>query len=97
MHVYMAKPVAADVPGALKIEAAGRRATAAKRCFLVDYQMPTDPINLEVAPRVRSGALGRIARVVTTGHTELQQDPPKTESMESRLQRLIWVNDVAMS
>lgn len=97
LHVYMAKPVAADVPGALKIEAAGRRATAAKRCFLVDYQMPTDPINLEVASRVRSGGLGRTARVVTTGHTELQRDPPKTASIESRLQQLIWVNDVALS
>jgi predicted dehydrogenase len=97
LHVYMAKPVAADVPGALKIEAAGRRATQAKRCFLVDYQMPTDPINLEVAARVRNGALGRIARVVTTGHTDLQQDPPKTVSLESRLQHLIWVNDYALS
>lgn len=97
LHVYMAKPVAADVPGTLKVEAAGRRATQAKQCFLVDYQMPTDPINLEVAARIRGGALGKIARVVTTGQTGLQQDPPKTETIESRLQHLIWVNDVALS
>ena len=96
LHVYMAKPVASDVPGALRVEAAGRRATQAQRCFLVDYQMPTDPINREVASRVRAGALGKIARVVTTGHTGLQQDPPKTGSLESRLQHLIWVNDIAM-
>lgn len=97
LHVYMAKPVAADVPGALKIENAGRRATAAKQCFLVDYQMPTDPINLEIASRIKNGALGKIARVVTTGQTGLQQDPPKTATIESRLQHLIWVNDVALS
>ena len=97
LHVYMAKPVAADVPGALKVEAAGRRATEARRCFLVDYQMPTDPVNLEVAARIRNGALGRLARIVTTGQTELQQDPPKTDTIESRLQHLIWVNDVALS
>ena len=55
LHVYMAKPVAADVPGALQVEAAGRRATERKQCFLVDYQMPTDPVNREVAARVRDG------------------------------------------
>ena len=96
LHVYMAKPVASDVPGALQVEAAGRRATAAKRCFLVDYQMPTDPVNLEVATRIRSGALGRIARVVTTGHTGFFPDPPKAATIENRLQQLIWVNDVAL-
>ncbi|MBE2213469.1 MAG: Gfo/Idh/MocA family oxidoreductase [Opitutaceae bacterium] len=96
LHVYMAKPVAADVPGALKIEAAGARATRDRRCFLVDYQMPTDPINIEVARRIRQGGLGRIARVVTTGHCSPQLDPPKTQNLESRLRDLIWVNDVAM-
>jgi len=96
LHVYMAKPVASDVPGALKIEAAGRRATQAKLCFLVDYQMPTDPINLEIASRIRNGALGKIARVFTVGHTGLLPDPPKTATLESRLQQLIWVNDVAL-
>lgn len=34
--------------------------------------------------------------MVTTGHTSLQLDPPKTETMESRPQNLVWVNDVAM-
>lgn len=97
LHVYMAKPVAADVPGALKVAEAGRRATAANRCFLVDYQMPTDPINLAIASRIKNGALGKISRIVTTGQTGLQQDPPKTETIESRLQHLIWVNDVALS
>lgn len=96
LHVYMAKPVASDVPGALQVEAAGRRATQAKRCFLVDYQMPTDPVNLEVATRVRRGALGQIARVVTTGHCSYFPDPPKASSIEDRLQQLIWVNDVAL-
>lgn len=52
LHVYMAKPVAADVPGALQVLAAGDRATRSKRCWLVDYQMPTDPVNLEVATRI---------------------------------------------
>jgi len=96
LHVYMAKPVAADVPGALQIEAAGKLATAKRRCFLVDYQMPTDPHNLEVATRIRAGGLGQIVRVVTTGHCGPTKDTPKTATIEDRLRELIWVNDVAM-
>jgi predicted dehydrogenase len=96
LHVYMAKPVAADVPGALRIEAAGKLATKKQRCFIVDYQLPTDPHNIEVAARIRQGGLGQIVRVVTTGHCRPQADPPRTANMESRLRELIWVNDVAM-
>lgn len=96
LHVYMAKPVAVDVPGCLAIEAAGRLATEKKRCFLVDYQMPTDPINIEVARRVREGALGKVAHIVTLGFTNTFSDPPLTQTIESRLRSLIWVNDVAI-
>lgn len=97
LHVYLAKPVAVDVPGALTIAALGERATRQQRCFLVDYQMPTAALNQEVAQRIRAGALGKLSRVVTTGYTEPQKDPPRTATMESRLRELIWVNDVAMS
>ena len=95
-HVYMAKPVAVDAPGALAIEAAGKRAADKKRCFLVDYQVPTDPVNIEVAKRVREGGVGPLARVVTTGICDGFGDPPKTATIESRLQHLVWVNDVAL-
>ena len=43
VHVFAAKPVAIDVPGALRVQAAGRLATQKKLCYLVDYQLPTDP------------------------------------------------------
>ena len=95
-HVYMAKPVAVDAPGALAIEAAGKRAAEKKRCFLVDYQMPTDPVNIEVAKRVREGGVGPLAQVVTTGICGGFGDPPRTATLESRLQHLVWVNDVAL-
>ena len=62
LHVYMAKPVAVDVPGCLQIEAAGKTATEKKRCFLVDYQMPTDPATIEVVKRLAAPGLGKIAR-----------------------------------
>ena len=96
LHVYMAKPVAVDVPGALQIEAAGRLATQKQRCFLVDYQMPTDPANMEVARRVREGGLGKLAQVHTVGICGGFNDPPKTATIEDRLRGLIWVNDIAI-
>jgi predicted dehydrogenase len=96
LHVYMAKPVAADVPGCLAIEAAGQQATQKQRVFLVDYQIPTEPANVEVARRIREGALGKLAQVQTYGVCGGFPDPPKTTNLESRLQNLIWVNDIAM-
>ncbi len=96
LHVYMAKPVAVDVPGTLQIEAAAKRATQKQRCFYVDYQMPTDPANIEVLKRVREGAIGPLCQVSTIGIGGGFADPPKTATIESRLQGLVWVNDVAI-
>jgi predicted dehydrogenase len=96
LHVYMAKPVAADVPGALEILAAGQRATEKQRCFMVDYQMPTDPANQEVARRLRGEGFGKISQIQTTGFGSYFTDPPKTANLESRLRHLIWVSDIVM-
>jgi len=95
-HVYMAKPVAADVPGCLQIEAAAKLAGQKKQCFFVDYQIPTDPVNIEVVKRVQDGGVGTIAQLATTGLCNGFNDPPKTANLESRLQKLIWVNDIAL-
>ena len=67
LHVYMAKPVAVDVPGTLKIGSLGKAAAAKKRVFLVDYQMPTDPFNIEVRKRFREGGLGKLQMVFSVG------------------------------
>ncbi len=96
MHVYMAKPVAPDVPGSLRILEAGKKAAQRQRCFWVDYQMPTDPVNIEVLKRLGAGGFGRISQVATVGVSSGFSDPPRTATMESRLRNLIWVNDVAM-
>ena len=98
LHVYMAKPVAADVPGTLKIGTLGQTSTQKKRVFLVDYQMPTDPINKEVRKRFREGALGTLQMVFSVGNSggDGFSDPPFTGNIESRLANLIWVNDDAM-
>ena len=96
LHVYMAKPVAIDVPGCLRVEAAGRLATQKQRVFLVDYQLPTDPANIQIGERIRSGEFGKIAKVETVGVSGNRPDPPKTANIESRLQNLIWDNDLAI-
>lgn len=96
LHVYMAKPIAVDVPGCLQVEAAAQKATAGKRCFLVDYQMPTDPHNLECAQRFRAGAIANLGIVKSFYYGGLFGDPPLTKTIESRLRSLIWVNDVAL-
>ncbi len=60
-HVYVAKPIAVDVPGCKTIEQSGKKATAAKRCFLVDFQTRADRFYIEALKRVHDGAIGRFA------------------------------------
>jgi predicted dehydrogenase len=98
-HVFMAKPIAVDVPGCLTIESLGKQATKKKLCFLVDYQMPTDPVNIEVAKRVWAGGLGKHLAVMTVGHqggTRMLNDPPKGKNLESRMQGQVWNRDTAL-
>lgn len=96
LHVYMAKPIAVDVPGCLAIEALGRDATAKQRCFLVDYQLPTEEPNIEVATRIREGGLGGLAHIVSFGLSGAWGDPPRTATLESRLRGEIWLSDIAL-
>jgi predicted dehydrogenase len=60
LHAYLAKPLAVDVPQALAIAAAGKKATATKRVCLVDFQLRSDPSTKESVAKVRGGAIGRI-------------------------------------
>lgn len=96
LHVFMAKPVAVDVPGCRKIEQVAKRATDRRLVFLVDYQMPTDPGNGAVVEAVHRGAIGRVATAHTYYLAGSWPDPPKSETIEDRLQHLIWVNDTAI-
>jgi myo-inositol 2-dehydrogenase/D-chiro-inositol 1-dehydrogenase len=93
-HVYLAKPVACDVPGCLTVAEMGKKATETKKVFLVDFQMPTDPFIIEAVRRVHEGDIGPVAMVSSFYTDDGFRDPPKTETIESRLRHLIWVNDV---
>jgi len=95
-HVYLAKPLGCDVPGCLRIRDAAKKATANKKVFLVDFQTRTDPFFIEGVKRVHEGAIGRIGLLSSEYNDESFRDPPKTATVESRLQELIWVNDDAL-
>jgi predicted dehydrogenase len=98
LHIYMAKPVAVDVPGTQLIRRLAERATREKRVFQVDYQLPRDPVNVEVVKRIRAGALGKLQAVFSSGWAggNGYQDPPLEATLESRLKDLVWCNDVAL-
>ncbi len=96
VHVYMAKPVAVDVPGCLRIEAAARQATGKRQAFFVDYQIPTDPSNVEVVRRIHNQAMGKLAKMVTICVSSGYSDPPKTATLESRLRNSVWTRDIAL-
>lgn len=95
-HVYLAKPVAVDVPGCQSIAESGKKATEKELVFLVDFQLPTHPYNIETVERCREGLIGKIGLLSSIYTDEGFSDPPKTGTIESRLQRLIWVNDLEL-
>jgi len=88
-HVYLAKPIAVDVPGCKTVEESGKTATSKKLCFLVDFQTRADEFYIEALRRVREGALGRFAFGESTYHAGipwvrqikyLEDDPKNPEN-----------------
>ena len=95
-HVYMAKPVAVDVPGCLSVLAAGRKSTQNRKVFLVDFQTRTDPYHQEAIKLVQGGIVGKIGLVNTFYHDECFGEPPREKTIENLLPGLAWVNDTAL-
>jgi predicted dehydrogenase len=94
-HVFLAKPVAVDVPGCLLIADAGKRATAKKQVFLVDFQTRANELYRELLRRVRHGDMGEV--VMAEAHYPWSGGsrnlPP--EGLEARLRD--WYNIKAFS
>ncbi len=59
-HVYLAKPIAVDVPGCQTVAESGRKATDKKLCFLVDFQTRAHRSYQEAIRRVHNGDIGKI-------------------------------------
>ena len=81
-HVYLAKPVAVDVPGCMTIDQSAKKAAASKQCFLVDFQTRATAPFIEAMRRVHAGALGAFVFGEATYHAE---DPflEKTDVVKS--------------
>ncbi len=95
-HVYLAKPVATDVPGSRLVIDAGKKA-AGKRSFWVDFQTRVADNFMEAARRVRDGAIGKPVLgqacyycSVIPYNTDITKKGPET-----RLRN--WLHDVALS
>ena len=89
VHVYLAKPVAVDVPGCHSISESARKAAEKRRVFLVDFQTRADPLFIEAVSRVQQGAIGDIVFGEAIYHADcpfeqwydlLQKDPANPES-----------------
>ena len=59
-HVYIAKPMAVDVPGCITIAETGKKATARKLVYLIDFQTRANDLYIEALRRVSRGDIGRL-------------------------------------
>jgi len=70
-HVYLAKPIAVDVPGCQTVAESGRQATEKKLAFQVDFQTRAMPAYQEVVGRAHKGAIGKLITVYAEYQTSL--------------------------
>jgi len=95
-HVYLEKPVAVDVPGALKVIEIGKRAEG-KLSLDVGFQIRDCPPFVEMVRRIHDGALGKIVcgeAYYLTGYIE-RPPWPNASPEERRLRN--WVHDRTLS
>jgi myo-inositol 2-dehydrogenase / D-chiro-inositol 1-dehydrogenase len=95
-HVYLEKPVAVDVPGALKVIEIGKRAEG-KLSLDVGFQIRDCPPFVEMVRRIHDGALGKIVcgeAHYLTGYIDRPAWPDASPA-EHRLRN--WVYDRVLS
>ena len=70
-HVYLAKPIAVDVPGSVSVGESAKLAAQKKQVFLVDFQTRAHPAYQEVVRRVHNGDVGRLVSIYAEYQTNL--------------------------
>jgi predicted dehydrogenase len=95
-HVYLEKPVAVDVPGALKVIDLGKRADG-KLSLDVGFQIRDCPPFVEMVNRIHAGAIGKIVCGEAHYLTAYIDRPqwPQASPEEVRLRN--WVHDKVLS
>ena len=94
-HVYVAKPIAVDVPGCRTIADSGKKATEKKLAFLVDFQTRTSEFYREAVRRVHQGEIGKVVLIQTEYQTGATWGSPTFKSPEERLKS--WGATCALS
>lgn len=88
-HVFVAKPVAVDVPGCDSIEESGTKASKNNLCFLIDFQTRANDYFIEALNRVHNNDIGELAFGEASYHAGfpftaqnqiLKSDPQNTEN-----------------
>ena len=95
-HIYLEKPVAVDVPGALKVIEIGKRAQG-KLSLDVGFQIRDCPPFVEMVKRIHGGALGKIVSGESHYFAGYLDRPawPNATPVERRLRN--WVYDRVLS
>ncbi len=95
-HVFVAKPVAVDVPGSLTIGELGRMATAKKLVMLVDFQSRGNAVFTEALTRVRRGVMGELTygECIYEAGT-LSAQVPDEKTAEDRLKNWVQWKDLS--
>ena len=97
-HVYVAKPVAVDVPGCRSIEESGRKAAEKKLVLLVDFQTRANEFYQEALRRVHAGALGTLAYGQAIYHSDrLTPDDLAGNENDAEKRLRNWVFDIGLS
>lgn len=95
LHVYLAKPIAVDVPGCHSIKESSEQARRNKQVFLVDFQTRTNEFFIEAIRRVHSGQMGEICFGEATNHVDGPPRKADPGTSEARLRN--WLSDRALS
>jgi myo-inositol 2-dehydrogenase/D-chiro-inositol 1-dehydrogenase len=96
-HVFLAKPVAVDVPGCNTILDAGRKARG-KLSFFVDFQTRARPVFREAASRIHRGDLGAPALAQIYYHAGRPAPDRSQPGMDAGQARLLnWLLDKTLS
>lgn len=96
LNVYVAKPIAVDVPGAKSIEESGKLATKKGLVFQVDFQTRANEFFTEAMKRVHAGAIGEIVFGESSYQCgRLGLKGPIGNTPEARLRN--WAFDIALS
>jgi predicted dehydrogenase len=88
-HVYMAKPMAVDVPGCRSVLASAKQAQEKNLSYLVDFQTRAMPAYQEAAARVHRGDIGKVAFAQVIYYAGRPSRDKSAPGMDAGLARMV--------